>query len=96
MEKTLSLGAFEEPSENEVMVMEGGFGGLLGVCIYEAIKTAQAKANAQRTYDNCRNELIRTINTNPIGASSIPQSTIEYFNIQGATGGYKGVKGGAY
>lgn len=96
MEKTLSLGAFEELSENEIMVTEGGFGGLLGTCISEAIKTAQAKANAQKTYDRCRNDLIKTINTNPIGASSIPQSTIDYFNINGATGGYKGVKGGAY
>ena len=95
MEKTMSLGAFEELSGNEVMVTEGG-GILLGVCIYETIKTAQAKAAAQKTYNNCRNDLIQTIKDNPGCVSSIPPSSIDYFNIHGVTGGYKGVQGGIY
>lgn len=93
MEKTLTLGAFEELSGNEVMVTEGGL--IQGFFNLVCGATA-AQKRAEKTYNNCRNNLIQTIKKNPECVSSIPPSSIEYFNIHGVTGGYKGVQGGIY
>ena len=97
MEKTLSMGAFTELDEREMMETEGGvLFGILGVCISEGINASKAKAAAERQYNLCRNDLINQINENPKIISSVPQASIEYFNIHGTNGGHKGISGGIY
>ncbi|MGN0606786.1 MAG: hypothetical protein ACI4JM_09720 [Oscillospiraceae bacterium] len=96
MEKTLSMGAFTELDEREVMKTEGGMLYLLGLCIYETVQANNAKKAAEQAYNTQRQNLINQINDNPTISSSVPKSSIEYFNIHGIDGGSKGVTGGVY
>lgn len=81
MNKTLSLGAFEELSENEVMMTEGGVwpyfvaAGIVIVpcgvaCAVEAIKTSQAEKRAKAS---CR-AYVDTVNQH---LDTYPMSAIE-------------------
>ncbi len=81
MEKTLSLGAFEELSENEIMKTEGGFWQYVAaagvvivpcaiVCVVETFKTKQAEKRAKAS---CR-AYVDTVNQN---LDTYPMSAIE-------------------
>ncbi len=91
MEKTLSLGAFEELSENESMETEGGgvlFAGLVGAVAYEGMKAKIAQYNAQKQYNDCRNKLIAQMKDNALIVTSIPKASYDYFDLP--DGGFKG------
>ncbi len=93
MEKTLSLGAFEELSENAMMETEGG--SIQGFFNWICGATAAEQA-AKEQYNDCRGRIITQIKNNPEIITSVPQASIEYFNIHGTNGGYKGVQGGIH
>ncbi len=92
MEKTLSLGAFEELAENEIMETEGGinaiFFGPAGVIIYEGMRAKIAQYNAQKQYNDCRNKLIAQMKDNAQIVTSIPKASYDYFDLP--DGGFKG------
>lgn len=88
MEKTLSLGALEELSENEIMVTEGG--SIQGFFDWVCGATA-AQKRAEKTYKTCRQNILNQINSNPASITDYPTSALDYFNIGG---GPKGITGG--
>ncbi len=93
MEKTLSMGAFTELDEREVMETEGGF--LQG--FFDWVCGANtAKENAENLYNRCKDELATQINNDGSIITSVPQAAIDYFDIKPTNGGSKGIWGGVH
>ena len=70
MEKTLSLGAFEELSENEVMVTEGGIGiiavtALVGAAVVGVLAFPIVANTVVRIINNINDSCVPTGTPNP-------------------------------